>query len=358
MSRLLLCFEAMVVVVALWSACGMRSDLLSPEEDDAGDQAGIPGNGGNGGGGISGGGGHIATGGSDGTHTGGTAGHSIGGNTSTGGNTAPNRGGSGGSGGTGGSRTGGAGGFGGGAIIRTGGSAIIRTGGSAIINTAGSGGSGGIRTGGSGGSGGSGGKPGTGGTSVASPDAAPRSDARTLPVGVPKVDPNTGYTTIVTGDLVLSGYVTGTTQGSGSSISLTYNENSFCAQGVVGASSTYNSWAVASFNVNQPESTPSQGPVVINGSEVDVTYSNGGGSKLEFQLWDNLANQYWCNYLPTSTSARTMAIKFSDLNTQCWNNSGTVFVSGTAITAVQLSVPGDASSKTPFDFCFLGLTIK
>jgi hypothetical protein len=318
---------AMLAVALLWAGCGMRSGLLEWVPDDAGQTGG----GGPTGGGTSGSGGPTSTGGTGGAHTGGISGHPAGGSTSPvtsrGGNTTAGKGGGGGSGGTGGTRTGGGGG---------------RSG-------DGGRGGGGSKTGGA------------GGTSVSLPDASPaKGDARTAPIGIPTVDPNTGYTTVPTGDLVLSGYVNGTTQGSGSSITLTYNENSFCAQGVVGPSRTYNSWAVVSFNVNQPasESSGSVQPVVLNGSEVDITYSNRGGSKLEFQLWDSTGSEFWCSYLPASTSANTMAIRFSDLNSKCWDNTGTAFVSGTAITAVQLSVPGDAVNKTPFDFCFLGLTIK
>jgi hypothetical protein len=158
----------------------------------------------------------------------------------------------------------------------------------------------------------------------------------------------------------MSGYVTGTTQGPGSMIGLDYYPNSFCAHGSVGASPTYNSWAVASFNVNEAKdsSGPKQGSLVLNGSEITITYSNSGGSEIELQLWDNKAGQFWCYYLPTTTGNTTIAVPLSSMNTQCWDGRGTGFVSGTAITAVQLSVPGDATRATPFEYCLLGLTVK
>jgi hypothetical protein len=33
-------------------------------------------------------------------------------------------------------------------------------------------------------------------------------------------------------------------------------------------------------------------------------------------------------------------------------------VSGTPITVVSLSVPGSSTSATPFNFCFLGMTVQ
>jgi hypothetical protein len=126
----------------------------------------------------------------------------------------------------------------------------------------------------------------------------------------------------------------------------------------VAPSSTYNSWAGAGFNVNQAQSgsSGSTGQLVLNGSSASITYVNKGGSTLEFQLWDG--SDYWCYQLPTAKTATTIDIPFSKLNTQCWNNGGTTFQSGTPITAIQLVVPGAAFTPVPFDYCFLGLTIK
>jgi hypothetical protein len=194
------------------------------------------------------------------------------------------------------------------------------------------------------------------------PDAAPlRPDALEAPppVGTPTIDPNTGFTVVATGKVTMRGFVTGTTQGSGSSITKTYHQNSFCASGTVGPSSTYNSWAVAGFTVNQSPSQASGSvePLVLTGSEFAVSYVNRGGSRLEFQLWDGTGSFYWCRYLPAAPAATTATIKFSELNNMCWDNTGTPFASGTAITSVQLLVPGDNKVATPFDYCFLGLTV-
>ena len=94
----------------------------------------------------------------------------------------------------------------------------------------------------------------------------------------------------------------------------------------------------------------------MTGSSIAVTYVNNADSSLEFQMYDG--SNYWCCVLPTAVSPTTTVIPFSALNTKCWDGTGTSFVSGTPITAVQLVVGGSATSKTPFDFCFLGLTVE
>jgi hypothetical protein len=224
-------------------------------------------------------------------------------------------------------------------------------------------GTGGIGGNGSGGSGNGGvsGRAGAGGAMVH--DAGPwRADvleaAIATPAGTPKVDPGSGYTTIATGTVVMSGYVTATAQGSGSSISLTYDDHSFCASGTVSASTKYKSWAVVAFSVNQDESglSGSTAPLLLTGSELTVTYENRAGSQLDFQLWDG--DNFWCHFLPTSTGTHSAAIPFSSLNTECWDGTGTSFTSGTPITSVQLVVPGSPLGATPFDYCFLGLTVR
>jgi hypothetical protein len=160
------------------------------------------------------------------------------------------------------------------------------------------------------------------------------------------------------GTTILSGYVSSAEGGSGSSIELTYGSNSFCASGTVGQNSTYNCWADAGFSVNQASSggSGSSSSLVLSGSTISVTYVNSGGSPLEFQLYDG--SDYWCYYLPAATSPNTATIPFSSLNTQCWNGLGKAFVSGTPITIVELVVPGSATSPTPFNFCFLGMTVQ
>jgi hypothetical protein len=205
-----------------------------------------------------------------------------------------------------------------------------------------------------------GGSKATGGTNATGGstyrDAGQATDGPVAP-GTPTIT-DSGYVTVSAGTTVLAGFVSSSEGGSGSSISLTYGPTSFCASGTVGQNSTYNCWATAGFNVNQASSgaSGSASSLVLSGSTISVSYVNSGGSSLELQLYDG--SDYWCYYLPPSTSPTTKTIPFSSLNTQCWNNGGSAFVSGTPITVVQLVVPGSNTSPTPFNFCFLGMTVQ
>ena len=173
----------------------------------------------------------------------------------------------------------------------------------------------------------------------------------------PTVD-DSGYVKLSAGTVVMVGYITSSTAGSGSSIALTYGTSDYCASGTVAANSTYKSWAVAGFTVNQNQSgsSGSSTSLVLTGSTISISYVNHAGSPLEFQLYDG--SNYWCYMLPPSTTPTTTTISFSSLNTQCWDGRGSPFTSGTPITAVDLVVPGSSTSSTPFDFCFLGLTVN
>ena len=348
--------RTMVAFALVFTACGMKTALLESPQDDS-SSGGSPG--GEGGIAANVSGGRTSTGpaagGSTTAHVGGSGGNGLGGSGSgghaSGGHTTTSLGGSGGNG------VGGSGGHG------SGGSTTVHVGGSGGNGLGGSGGvhgSGGLGTGGSG----SGGRTGMGGTTVVFRDGAVTADVRTgsdaAPPGAPTIDPNSGYATVPAGTVVMTGYVTSSAGGSGSSISLTCNKDSFCASGAVGASTTYNSWTNAGFNVNQPQSggSGSTGSLALVGSTMSISYVNHAGSTLELQLWDSSSSSYWCYYLPPSTSQTTATIPLSGLNTRCWDGSGSSFVSGTSITMVQLVVPGSATSATPFDYCFLGLTVQ
>ena len=308
---------ATVAFALLWGACGMKTALLDLAPDASGSVLAFGG---------STGVGAIAVGGSGGQTSIAPA---------VGGSAAVSRGGSGGN-GFGGSASGGSS-FGGGSGGRGGGG-----------GTAGLGGSG------------SGGRSGTGGTTVSLPDAAPlRPDALVaMPVGTPVIDPSRNYVTINAGTVVLSGTVASACTGTGSLCGgPTYTETSFCTSGTVGASPSYSAWANAGFTVNQASGTSgSTKSLPFVGSSITVSYSNKGGSTLELQLWDG--SNYWCAYLPPSAGPNTVTIPFSKFNTACWDMSGTAFVSGTPIDMVQFLIPCSATTKTPFDYCFLGLTVQ
>ena len=329
---------ATVAFSLLWGACGMKTALLDLAPDAGGNGVAFGGSMGAGG---------IAVGGSGGQTLTGPA---------LGGGTTVHFGGSGGN------------GFGGSGTVSNGGSGGNGFGGS---NTVSRGGSGGNGFGGSGGRGGGGGttglggsgsgvRSGTGGTAVSLPDAAPlRPDAVVAPpVGTPVIDPGKNYVTIDAGTVVLSGTVASACAGTGSLCGgPTYTETSFCTSGTVGASPSYSAWANAGFTVNQASGTSgSTKSLPFVGSSLTVSYSNKGGSTLELQLWDG--SNYWCAYLPPSAGPNTVTIPFSKFNTACWDMSGTAFVSGTPIDMVQFLIPCSATTKTPFDYCFLGLTVQ
>ena len=202
-----------------------------------------------------------------------------------------------------------------------------------------------------------GGTTATGGTkATGSRDGGVSPDGVAAP-GTPVIS-DSGYVQVSAGTTVLAGFVSSSEGGSGSTISLTYGPSSFCASGTVGKNSTYNCWATAGFAVNQSQSgaSGSSSSLALTGSTITVSYVNKGGSPLELQLYDG--SDYWCSYLSASTNPTSKTIPFSSFNTKCWDGSGTAFVSGTPITAVDLVVPGSAVAATPFDFCFLGMTVQ
>jgi hypothetical protein len=222
-------------------------------------------------------------------------------------------------------------------------------------------------TGGHGGPGGNqapsaaGGTSATGGSLSSSSDASPSSDAlATVDAGIPGaalVDPNSGYTTVATGTVNMSGYASSAAS-AGSSISLSCTPTSLCANGAVGVSMGPGTWANVSFAVNQAKTggSGSTDQLVLVGSSMSISYLNKAGSPLEFQLWDG--TNFWCYYLPPSKVPNTVTFPFSSLNTRCWNGQGDAFTSGTPITSVQLVVPGSSTAPTPFDYCLLGLTVQ
>ena len=341
--------QVVAALVLALAACGMRS-ALEQNSPGAHDTGGATGDGGSGGAMVYGSGG---SGGSGGNVVYGSGGRpSTGGSKGTGGGTVT---GNGGRPGTGGATILGSGGRPGAGGATT---TLPGQGGSPMDARPSTGGTPVDARPSTGGAPGSGGRGGTGGNSTGPRDALATTDVLVPPPGTPVIDPGSGYTTIATGNVVMSGYVASATAGSGSFIGLTYTSTSFCASGTVAANATYSSWANAGFSVNQAQSgsSGSTNSLVITGSTMSVSYVNKAGSQLEFQLWDG--SNYWCYRLPPSTTPNTTTVPLSSLNTRCWDGTGAAFTSGTPITSVQLLVPGSATTPTPFDFCFLGLTIQ
>jgi hypothetical protein len=93
----------------------------------------------------------------------------------------------------------------------------------------------------------------------------------------------------------------------------------------------------------------------LSGNSMTLSFENFAGSPLRVQIIDSSYN-YWCYTL--TQAAGPVTIPMSSFNTRCWDNSGQSFQPGTGISALQLIVPGSDTTSTPFNFCFLGVTIQ
>jgi hypothetical protein len=167
-----------------------------------------------------------------------------------------------------------------------------------------------------------------------------------------------GYAWIPAGMYVLHGYVYSFAGGSLTYVKLDYGTyTSFCASGDVAANPTYISYAGVGLNVNQTTSSSDSTvqPLVINAKYVVVSFTNPGGSPLRLQLNDASGDR-WCYDLSNTSSPAS--IPLTAFNTHCWDNSGAAFAPGTAITSIEMLVPGDAVVDRPFNFCLLGLTFQ
>jgi hypothetical protein len=186
------------------------------------------------------------------------------------------------------------------------------------------------------------------------PDGGVVGDATVI--GPPTIG-NDGYLIVDAGSTTLLGYVGSYIGGSSSSITLTYGSTAFCASGTVAPNSTYQSYAGAGFNVNQAQSSTggASSPLELSGTSMTLSFENFAGSPLRVQIID-ASDNYWCVTLTQTVGPIT--IPMSSFNTQCWNDGGQSFQPGTDIAALQLIVPGSDVASTPFNFCFLGVTIQ
>jgi hypothetical protein len=161
------------------------------------------------------------------------------------------------------------------------------------------------------------------------------------------------YAVVNAGLYVLHGVVYSFSGGSTSS-ALTHDSTSFCLRGVVGANPTYVAWAGAGFNVNQSNGGAVDS-LILNAKTITISFKNAAGSPLRLQLNDAASNN-WCYELGSSSGQIT--IPLTSFNTHCWDNTGNYFVPGTAITTIQMVVPGDAMVDRSFDFCMLGVEFR
>ena len=165
-----------------------------------------------------------------------------------------------------------------------------------------------------------------------------------------------GYASIPAGLYLLHGYIYSFAGGSMSYIQLDYSTYQyFCAKGDVAANPTYVSYAGAGVDVNQVSASSGStvDSLVIDAKYIVVSFTNQAGSPLRVQLND-ASNNDWCYDISDATSPVT--IPLTSFNTRCWDNSGAAFMPGTAITTIQLLVPGDSVVDRPFNFCLLGVT--
>jgi hypothetical protein len=170
----------------------------------------------------------------------------------------------------------------------------------------------------------------------------------------PSIDPQTYYLTLDAGlGLVFVGQVNHAGSPP-STIEIDTSPTSFCATGSVGQSST--DYAVAEFNVAQSPDG-SYGQVALNANTITVYFTNAGGSPLRLQLGTSSnPTTPWC-YDVTDAGATPIAL--TSFNTECWSNGGESFEAGTQIASIGLEVPASKDGvTTPFNFCFLGLTIQ
>jgi hypothetical protein len=130
---------------------------------------------------------------------------------------------------------------------------------------------------------------------------------------------------------------------------------SLCVSGNVAASNY--EWCQAGFDVNDPPGGDA-GALVLPAcaSSITVYFTQQVESPVRLQLGYN-SNSPWCYYLMGESG---QSIPLSKFSTECWldGGGGDFFQPGTAFTSIHLEVPGNEFGETPFDFCFLGLTIQ
>jgi hypothetical protein len=124
-----------------------------------------------------------------------------------------------------------------------------------------------------------------------------------------------------------------------------------CVSGTVGADTTYNSGALLGWNVNQAMSTSSTSPPVMTAATTGTGLTiQIAGSTTNMRVQLNNGTMSWCALAPASGMG---TIPWTMFNTKCWDGTGTAYVAGTPITAVQLVIPADGTMARPFSFCLV-----
>lgn len=149
--------------------------------------------------------------------------------------------------------------------------------------------------------------------------------------------------------------------------------NPFCLEGTVGVDPDtdgdgplgYRGVALLGFNVQQEAFAPVEGQeppigsITPTGLGVAVNYTKTAGQTLRIQLQgpngDTDANQRWCAEL---TAVQGPAfVPYTDFRTSCWlaaGAAGSVAYAMQPISAVVMTVPGDATAAVPYNVCVAG----
>jgi hypothetical protein len=150
--------------------------------------------------------------------------------------------------------------------------------------------------------------------------------------------------------------------------------NPFCLAGVVGPDPDtdgptgplgYRGVALLGFNVQQDAFSategqePAIGSIAPTGLGVAVNYTKTEGQTLRIQLQgpngDTDANQRWCAEL--SAVQGPAFVEYDDFRTNCWlavTSPDSVQYARQPISAVVMTVPGDAVAPVPYNVCVAG----
>jgi hypothetical protein len=286
----------------------------------------------------------------NGGNTSGTGGTGASGSFGAGGTTA--NGGSFGAGGT----TANGGSFGAGGTTGTGGTPGTGAGGTTAsgggFGTGAGGTSGGII--GAGGTAGAGGTPATGAGGTGSP-----------PVGTDSTFATNGFGMVTAGAGVWQGYLYTATYGTGAIMPVCPTPcfmgtmKQLCVNGTVPADPTYNSGALLGWNIAQPMTATVGTTVATSGTGITLSFA-GSVAGFRVSVLDALTPATeWCYTVPTTATA-TVSIPWASLTTNCSDTSKpmTPYAVGTPIQKLQITVPTNPATATPFNFCLVSVAVQ
>ena len=122
-----------------------------------------------------------------------------------------------------------------------------------------------------------------------------------------------------------------------------------CASGTVGGADV--SSASLGLNVNQTVQGV-VGTVVPTGNTLIVSFTKTGNFPLRVQLNGAKVTDRWCTEITATTGP--VAIPWGSFNTQCWEGGAGTPYTRQPLSAVEILVPGTASSTRSFAMCLTG----